>query len=117
MLTINQEAAIKNAISNIIRKARGNRINTRGSVEFTAKDKINADLYYSLQHVNFSIKGIKKRDVWYLTISVQDTYDFDNIRSFSKLSFGNVANDLGWAMQRVGMMTPYKISVSYNIKW
>ena len=43
-----------------IKKARGNRINTRGSVEFTAKDKINADLYYSLQHVNFSIKGIKK---------------------------------------------------------
>lgn len=100
-----------------IKKARGNRINTRGSVEFTAKDIINKDLYYSLQHVDFSIKGIKKRGVWYLTISVQDTYDFDNIRSFSKLSFGNVANDLGWAMQRVGMMTPYKISVSYNIKW
>ena len=51
---------MKNAISNIIKKAKGNRINTRGSVEFTAKDKINADLYYSLQHVNFSIKGIKK---------------------------------------------------------
>lgn len=114
---LKRSSIMKNAISNIIKKARGNRINTRGSVEFTAKDIINKDLYYSLQHVDFSIKGIKKRGVWYLTISVQDTYDFDNIRSFSKLSFGNVANDLGWAMQRVGLMIPYKISVSYNIKW
>ena len=114
---LKRSSIMKNAISNIIKKANGNRINTRGSVEFTAKDKINADLYYSLQHVSFSIKGIKKRGVWYLTISVHDTYDFDNIRSFSKFSFGNAANDLGWAMQRVGMMTPYRISVTYNIKW
>ena len=57
---LKRSSIMKNAISNIIKKAKGNRINTRGSVEFTAKDKINADLYYSLQHVNFSIKGIKK---------------------------------------------------------
>lgn len=62
------------------------------------------------------IKGTKdSKNVWTLKISVSDTYDFTEIRSFSKLSFGNAANDLGWAMQKIGMMVPYKISVSYTI--
>lgn len=43
-----------------------------------------------------------------------DTYNFDSIRSFSKRSFGNAANDLGWLMQRVGMMTPYKVFETYT---
>ena len=33
------------------------------------------------------------------------------------LTFGNAANDLGWIMQRVGMMTPYSVEVSYQIQW
>ena len=63
------------------------------------------------------VSGRKKNGVWNLTVSVSDTYDFTEIRSFSKLSFGNAANDLGWAMQKVGMMVPYKISVSYKTSW
>lgn len=43
--------------------------------------------------------------------------NFDDIRSFSKLSLGNCANDLGWVMQRYGMLTPYNISVSYTMLW
>ncbi len=86
-------------------------------MEFDRSNLTNADLYYSLQHVSFNVSGTKSRGVWNLTITVWDTYNFDNIRSFSKLSFGNAANDLGWAMQRIGMMTPYYISVSYRIRW
>ena len=108
---------MSNKISQTIKSAKGNSINKTVSVEFTPTNKINADLYYSLQHVKITIKGQKRRGAWDLKITVSDTYDFDNIRSFSKLSFGNAANDLGWAMQRIGMMTPYKFSVSYTVRW
>lgn len=69
-----------------------------------------------MQHVTFKLKGEKIAGVWNLKITVKDCYDFDNVRSFSNLSFGSVANDLGWAMQRIGMMVPYDISVTYRIK-
>ena len=108
---------MNNAISNILKSARGNSINENGWVEFNRSNLINADLYYSLQHVSFNVKGTKWSGIWHLTINVSDRYDFDNIRSFSGLSFGNAANDLGWAMQRVGMMVSYSISVSYTIRW
>ncbi len=85
------------------------------TVEFKANNFVNADLYYSLQHVSYKIVGNKKRGKWYLTITVWDRYDFDNIRSFSGITFGNAANDLGWAMQKIGMMVPYNISVTYSI--
>ena len=108
---------MRNAIAGIMKNAKGSSINKNGWVEFDRSNLTNADLYYSLQHVSFNVSGTKSRGVWNLTITVWDTYNFDNIRSFSKLSFGNAANDLGWAMQRIGMMTPYYISVSYRIRW
>ena len=108
---------MRDAITKILKNTKGNRVYKTGTVEFTTKDTINADLYYSLQHITFTVSGRKSNGVWSLTITVSDCYDFDNIRSFSGLSFGNVANDLGWAMQRIGMMVPYNITLSYNIKW
>jgi RHS repeat-associated protein len=108
---------MKKAIENIMKSATGNSINQNGEVEFTITEKNNADLYYSLQHISFNVQGTKSNGVWDLTITVSDRYDFDSIRSFSGLSFGSVANDLGWAMQRIGMVVPYNISVSYTILW
>ena len=108
---------MRNAIAGVMKNARGRSINKNSWVEFDRRNSTNADLYYSLQHVSFNVRGTKSRGVWNLTITVWDTYNFDNIRSFSGLSFGNAANDLGWAMQRIGMMTPYNISVSYRIRW
>lgn len=89
-------------------------ISIKGSLEFKDKSKEDKDLYYSLQKVDYSIKGIKKKGKWRLTITVKDVYDFNTIRSFSEPSFGSAANDLGFAMQKIGMMVPYKISVSYK---
>lgn len=63
------------------------------------------DMYYSLQHITYSMKGsrtIKWR--WSLTITVTDIFDFDQIRTFSKgihVTVGNLANDLGYVMQRL----------------
>ena len=105
---------MRNAISQLLRGARGNSINQRSSVAFRTTDQINSDLYYSMQTVSFQVRGSKWSGVWYLTITVTDTYDFDNVRSFSGISFGNAANDLGWTMQRIGMLTIYPISVTYS---
>ena len=106
------------AISDLMKSVSGNSVNRNGTVEFTKTDPINADLYYSLQHISFNVRGNKANGVWHLTITVTDTYNFDNLRLFSNgLTFGNAANDLGWIMQRVGMMTPYSVEVSYQIQW
>lgn len=114
---LKNSSIMKNAISNIMRNVKGNTVNKSGAVEFVQGSKVDSDLYYSLQHVNFWIKGKKSNGIWTLTITVSDRYDFDNIRSFSKITFGNAANDLGWAMQQIGMMTPYQFSVKYTIRW
>lgn len=51
-------------------------------------------------------------------MTATDTYDFDSLRIISEgVTFGNAANDLGWAMQRVGTMTTYDVSVSYQLRW
>jgi RHS repeat-associated protein len=108
---------MNNAISNVMKGVTGDTVNKSGSAIFDRSTEIDADLYYSLQTISFNIFGSKTDGVWNLTITINDTYDFDNIRSFSKFSFGNLANDLGWAMQRVGMMTTYKFSVNYSLRW
>ena len=108
---------MRNAISKIMKKAKGNKINKSDTVEFDRSNRVNADLYFSLQHIKFNIKGNKSKGKWNLTITVTDVYNFDNLRSLEKFSFGNAANDLGWAMQRIGMMVPYNIYVSYKIRW
>ena len=112
---LKKSSIMKNEILKIIKKAKGDVIIDGGTVEFKNSGKVNTDLYYSLQHAKFTIIGRKSGGVWNLTISVSDRYDFDNIRSFSELSFGNAANDLGWIMQRTGMMVPYRFSVTYKM--
>ena len=102
-------------INNVLRYKSVTNFTKYGTVEFKNNNFVNADLYYSLQHVSYKIVGKKNRGKWYLTITVWDRYDFDNIRSFSGITFGNAANDLGWAMQKIGMMVPYNISVTYSI--
>ena len=113
---LKNSSSMKKAISDILASETGDYIDKTSWVEFIANNKTNADLYYSLQHVTFKVKGEKIEGVWNLKVTVSNCYDFDSIRSFSNLSFGNAANDLGWAMQRIGMMIPYNISVTYSVK-
>ena len=39
------------------------------------------------------------------------------LRKAKTISDKMVDKQLGWAMQRIGMMTPNNISVSYRIRW
>ena len=79
------------------------------SMNFTS-----GDLFYSIGKIDFYLSGSKKNGKWTVTITGSDIYNFDNIRSFSKLSFGNAANDLGWAMQKIGMIVPFTWSISFS---
>ncbi len=74
------------------------------------------DLYYSLQHVSFSLSGKKRGKRWELTVKVWDTYDFTEIRTFGKkikISVGNVSNDLGYVLQKSQQGKAYSWEVSF----
>ena len=73
------------------------------------------DLFYALHWANYNIFGQLYAGKWYINICIYDTYNFDNTQFFSDLSFGSMANTLGWCMQKIGMMIPYYISVSYRV--
>lgn len=54
---------------------------------------------------------------WILVITVKDVFDFDQIRTFSKgirVTVGNLANDLGYVMQKLGLGKKFKIEVTFN---
>lgn len=89
------------------------------SIEFTGDKE--QDLYYSIQHANLDVSGKRQNNgKWLLNITIEDVYDFDSLRPLideGKLSSANAANDLGLGMQFTGMMTPYKISVTYSVIW
>ena len=76
------------------------------------------DLYYSLQHVNCILTGNYKKPYWNLKVSINDFYDFDNFRAINSiLDIGSMANNLGLAMQKIGMIVPYFWGVDFNYKF
>ncbi len=101
-----------------ISKAKGNTINKEPlkNLELVGSTKDDMDLYYGLQHISGYIWGTKSNNRWIITISITDQYDFDNLRFIKDRSFASAANDLGWAMQKIGMLRTYKISVTYSIE-
>ena len=106
---------MSNAVKKATKGKTGNRINQSITVEFRRGNKVNTDLYFSVQHIKVGIYGNKSNGRWNLKITVSDTYDFTELRLIHGFSLGNFANDLGWAMQKLGMMVPYRVYVSYNM--
>ena len=76
----------------------------------------NGDMHYALQHITYSMKGGRTiRGKWTLEIKVRDTFDFDQIRTFSKgIKTSNLANDLGYVMQKLKLGKKFKIEVTFN---
>lgn len=73
----------------------------------------NGDLQYSIQHIDIYVSGTKKSDnEWDLTYSVTDDYDFMELKPLN--STANIANDLGWVMQKTGLLDVYTWSISFN---
>ena len=102
---------MSNAVKKAVKEKTGNSINESITVEFQRGNKMNTDLYFSVQHITVGIYGNKSKGRWNLKITVSDTYDFTELRLIHGFSFGNFANDLGWAMQKLGMMVPYRVYV------
>ncbi|MDP4119710.1 MAG: hypothetical protein Q8876_01455 [Bacillota bacterium] len=96
----------------MLKKVKGNSVNNlKGSVNFTS-----GDLHYAVGKANFYITGTKQSNgKWSLSVKVADTYNFDEIRTLTKgITKSNLANDLGWAMQKIGMAHTYFWSVTFS---
>lgn len=72
------------------------------------------DLYYAIQHCKFSVqlKFIYGRK--YIKVIIKDRFDFDNWRTLMKPSLGNLANNLGYIMQKYALLKPYDWTVSFT---
>ena len=72
------------------------------------------DLYYSIQHMTFTVDAIHTSSGWKINVFGTDTYDFTELRLINGVSFGNAANDFGVLLQNLGIMIPYEVEVEYK---
>lgn len=80
------------------------------SVPFTPKEQ---DLHYSVQRAYLWLEGKKLEDgKWEIKVKLRDDYDFTEFRN--SLAFTDLANNLGEAMQRNGMMTEFVTEVEFT---
>ena len=79
--------------------------------------KQTSDLFYAIQHMTMKVRYKKSTQKYHIVMS--DTYDFTEWRkiiSKAGVSFANAANNLGLVMQKCGMMIPYNIDLSFEVK-
>ena len=104
----------KDRVKKILRGKKKIKANKTYSIEF--KQSKDPDCYYSLQKVKFTLSGKKTRGRWELNVTVWDTYDFTQIRTFGKrinISVGNLANDLGYVLQKLKIGKAYDWKVKF----
>ena len=84
-----------------------------GDDDFGFEKDTDEDLYYAVQNVNMRIIGNNLGDnTWKIKVVSWDKYDFTTFRN--SLAFADLANNLGEAMQRNGMMTEYDTYTEYE---
>ena len=78
---------------------------------FTPKEP---DLHYSVQRVDLWLEGkkLEEEGKWEIKVKLRDEYDFTEFRN--SLAFTDLANNLGEAMQRNGMMTEFTTEVEFT---
>ena len=87
-----------------------------GRFNFGFEKETDEDLYYAVQNVNMRIIGTNLgNDTWKIKVISWDKYDFTTFRN--SLAFADLANNLGEAMQRNGMMTEYDTYTEYEYIW
>lgn len=81
------------------------------SVHFTPKEP---NLHYSVQNAYLWLEGKKldENGKWEIKVKLEDEYDFTTFRN--SLEFTDLANNLGEAMQRNGMMTEFTTKVEFE---
>ena len=84
-----------------------------GDDDFGFEKETDEDLYYAVQNVNMRIIGTNLgNNTWKIKVISWDKYDFTTFRN--SLAFADLANNLGEAMQRNGMMTEYDTYTEYE---
>ena len=81
------------------------------SIEFKPNE---ANLHYSIQNAYLWLEGKKldEQGKWQIYVKLKDQYDFTQFRN--SLAFTDLANNLGEAMQRNGMMTEFTTEVEFT---
>ena len=81
------------------------------SLEFTG-----GDLHYSIQKAAYSVTSKKRVGTGYrVTVKMRDTYDFTEFRVPLKRVLSSSANDLGYILQKIGVVWPYKWKVKVRM--
>lgn len=102
---------LNNYIDKCLSNAKLETIGIHGTFQFDPKKDL--DLYLSVQKIRFHMYGRNRNGVWDMYIAFVDIYDFDNLRLISELSLANAANDLGFILQLLGMMKPYRVVAGF----
>lgn len=81
------------------------------SIEFKPHE---ANLHYSVQNAYLWLEGkkLEENGNWEIKVKLRDKYDFTQFRN--SLAFTDLANNLGEAMQRNGMMTEFVTEVEFT---
>ena len=110
---IKNNTYFKDQLKNAMSKVTGNTVeNKKISLNFTSGRDM--DLYLAIGKIDVYVSGTKSNGKWNLKVTGTDIYNFDSFRLNTGFSVGNIANDVGVIMQRVKMMKPYTISVSFS---
>lgn len=81
------------------------------SIEFKPYE---ANLHYSVQNAYLWLEGkkLEENGKWEIKVKLRDEYDFTQFRN--SLAFTDLANNLGEAMQRNGMMKEFMTEVEFT---
>ena len=89
---------------------------------FKARYTINfndGDIYYAIHRATIFVEGKPIMDEygagWDLTVTVYDIYDFTEF--WKQISLGAIANNIGYAMQKIGVIQPYDWSITFKQIW
>ena len=107
---------VKNEINNCLEKSKNGTINVPQTDIYFNQER---DLYYSMGSSNLSISGFQKPDgKWDLKVKIGDLYDFEfwELNELKHSDFTVYVNDLGYAMQKAGMMVQYDTTVEFRLE-
>ncbi len=100
---------VKSVVKNEIKNSQGKNFeNKTGSINFTS-----GDLYLAIGKANTITSGTKiSNNTWNITMNISDRYNFDQWRKMD--SFGSIANNFGYILQRIAALTIYDWDVTFS---
>ncbi|MBE6766102.1 MAG: RHS repeat-associated core domain-containing protein [Ruminococcaceae bacterium] len=111
---IKNSSYFKTKLEQALSKVKSNTVNNL-IISLDDPSKMETDIALSIGRVDLFVTGKKINGKWNLKVTGENTYNFDKFRLASGINLSNMANDIGLIMQRVKMITPYDIYVSFSV--